>query len=64
MNDEQLRQILDVAVVNVKRLYRLRRKGKMSKDDKRDFLMYKNILVSNDTGVYTKETLDIIYNRQ
>ena len=64
MNDEQLRQILDVAIVNVKRLYRLRRKGKMSKDDKRDFLMYKNILVSNDTGVYTKETLDIIYNRQ
>lgn len=64
MNDRQLRQILDVAVVNVKRLYRLKRKGKMSKDDKRDFLMYKNILVSNDTGVYTKETLDIIYNRQ
>ncbi len=53
---------IDIAVVNVKRLYRLKAKGKFLEKHKREFEIYKQILVSNDTGVYTDEVNYIIYS--
>ena len=51
---------LDVAIINLKRLNRLRIKGKLDKEGWKDFNLYKTIVKINDTGVYTKEVQDII----
>ena len=55
-------QCLDVVTANVKRLNNLRLKGRLNKESRQEFLMYKNILKANNTGVYTKEVEDIIYS--
>lgn len=54
-------QALDVAINNLKRLNRLRIKGKLlSREDKDSFKLYQQIVRANDTGVYTNEVKTIL----
>lgn len=53
---------IDVAITNVKRLNNLKAKRRLTREETELFNLYKIILKANDTGVYTKEVKDIIYN--
>ena len=53
---------IDVAVINIKRLNNLKAKRSLTREETELFNLYKIILIANDTGVYTKEVKDIIYN--
>lgn len=53
---------LDVAIINIKRLNNLKAKRSLTREETELFNLYKIILRANDTGVYTKEVKDIIYD--
>ena len=53
---------IDVAITNVKRLNNLKAKRCLTSEELMLFNLYKTILKANDTGVYTSEVKEIIYN--
>lgn len=53
---------IDVAITSVKRLNNLKAKRRLTREETELFNLYKIILKANDTGIYTKEVKDIIYN--
>lgn len=63
MDNKVIIQSIDIAVTNIKRLNNLRLKGKLTKETWQEFFIYKNILLANDSGIYTKEVKDIIYDK-
>ena len=55
-------KIIDVAISNIKRLNKIKSKRTLDNEESYLFNLYKIILTKNDTGIYTKEVKDIIYN--